>query len=36
MLRCTIGNDVRDWKQALAVFFENWDGENGMKEIKKQ
>ena len=31
MLRCTVGNHVRDWKQALAAFFENWDGENGMK-----
>jgi dTDP-4-dehydrorhamnose reductase len=31
MLRCTVGNDVRDWKQALAVFFEQWDGDNGMK-----
>ena len=31
MLRCTVGNDVRDWKDALACFFANWDGENGMK-----
>ena len=31
MLRCTVGNDVRDWKEALACFFEHWDGENGMK-----
>ncbi len=31
MLRCTVGNDVRDWKDALACFFTNWDGENGMK-----
>lgn len=32
MLRCTVGNEVRDWKDALAVFFANWNGENGMKE----
>ncbi len=32
MLRCTVGNEVRDWKDALAVFFENWDGDNGMKK----
>ena len=32
MLRCTIGNDMRDWKQALAAFFEHWDGDNGMKD----
>lgn len=31
VLRCTVGNDVRDWKQALAVFFEHWDGDNGIK-----
>ena len=31
MLRCTVGNDVRDWKDALACFFAHWDGENGMK-----
>ena len=31
MLRCTVGNDVRDWKEALACFFAHWDGENGMK-----
>lgn len=31
MLRCTIGNPVRPWEEALKVFFENWDGENGMK-----
>ena len=34
MLRCTVGNQVRDWKDALAVFFANWDGENGMKVTK--
>ena len=32
MLRCTIGNEVRDWKVALKEFFANWNGENGMKE----
>ena len=32
MLRCTVGNDVRDWKDALACFFEHWDGDNGMKD----
>jgi len=26
-----VGNDVRDWKEALACFFAHWDGENGMK-----
>ncbi len=31
MLRCTVGNDVRDWKDALACFFTHWDGDNGMK-----
>ena len=31
MLRCTVGNEVRDWKAALACFFEHWDGDNGMK-----
>ena len=31
MLRCTVGNEVRDWKAALACFFEHWNGENGMK-----
>ena len=31
MLRCTIGNCVRPWQEALEVFFQNWDGENGMK-----
>ena len=31
MLRCTVGNDVRDWRDALACFFAHWDGENGMK-----
>lgn len=31
MLRCTVGNEMRDWKQALAAFFEHWDGDNGIK-----
>ncbi|MCI2047656.1 MAG: dTDP-4-dehydrorhamnose reductase [Faecalibacterium sp.] len=31
MLRCTVGNKMRPWQEALRVFFENWDGENGMK-----
>ncbi len=31
MLRCTIGNPVRPWQEALKTFFEHWDGENGMK-----
>ena len=31
MLRCTVGNDVRDWRDALACFFAHWDGDNGMK-----
>ncbi len=33
MLRCTVGNDVRDWRDALACFFAHWDGDNGMKAI---
>lgn len=24
MLRCSVGNDMRDWKEALACFFENY------------
>jgi dTDP-4-dehydrorhamnose reductase len=32
MLRCTVGNEVRPWQQALECFFAHWDGENGMKE----
>jgi len=32
MLRCTVGNQVRPWQQALEVFFQNWDGDNGMKD----
>lgn len=32
MLRCTIGNEMRDWRTALEEFFRNWDGNNGMKE----
>ena len=28
----TVGNDVRDWKDALACFFAHWDGDNGMKD----
>ena len=31
MLRCTIGNPVRPWQEALEELFQNWDGENGMK-----
>ena len=31
MLRCTVGNPVRPWQEALHAFFERWDGENGMK-----
>ena len=31
MLRCTVGDEMRPWQQALACFFEHWDGENGMK-----
>ncbi len=32
MLRCTVGNPVRPWQEALKTFFAHWDGENGMKE----
>ena len=31
MLRCTVGNQVRPWQEALACFFAHWDGDNGMK-----
>ena len=31
-LRCSIGNQVRPWQEALACFFAHWDGENGMKQ----
>ena len=27
MLRCTVGDEMRPWQQALAAFFENWNGE---------
>ena len=27
MLRCTVGDDMRDWKDALKDFFTNWNGE---------
>lgn len=30
-LRCSVGNEVRPWQEALACFFEHWDGDNGMK-----
>ena len=30
-LRCSVGNRVRPWQEALACFFAHWDGENGMK-----
>lgn len=26
MLRCTVGDEMRDWKEALQKFFEEWDG----------
>jgi len=26
MLRCTVGDEMRPWKQALETYFENWDG----------
>ena len=35
MLRCTIGNDMRSWKDALHTFFEHWDGANGTREETK-
>ncbi len=31
MLAVTCGNDMRPWQQALAGYFEHWDGENGLK-----
>ena len=27
MLRCTVGDDMRDWRVALEDFFVNWTGE---------
>jgi dTDP-4-dehydrorhamnose reductase len=27
MLRCTVGDEMRDWHDAIQNFFENWDGE---------
>lgn len=27
MLRCTVGDDMRDWQDALAEFFTKWNGE---------
>ena len=32
MLRCTIGNSMRPWQEALAEFFARWDGDNGCRE----
>ncbi len=26
MLECTVGNEMRDWKDALECYFKNWDG----------
>ena len=31
MLRCMVGDEMRPWQQALAAYFEHWDGENGTK-----
>ena len=31
-LKETIGNPMRNWKEALACYFAHWDGNNGMKE----
>ena len=31
MLCCTVGDEMRPWQQALAAYFEHWDGENGTK-----
>jgi dTDP-4-dehydrorhamnose reductase len=30
-LRCTCGNEMRSWQEALKVFFDKWNGENNMK-----
>ena len=35
MLRCTIGNDMRSWNDALHTFFKHWDGANGTREETK-
>lgn len=32
MLRCTVGDEMRPWQEALKCFFEHWDGENDMKK----
>ena len=26
-LRCSVGDEMRDWKDAICDFFKNWDGE---------
>ena len=31
MLRCTVGDEMRPWQEALAAYFAHWDGENGTK-----
>ena len=31
MLRCTVGDEMRPWQQALAAYFAHWGGENGTK-----
>ena len=27
MLRCTVGDEMRDWQDALKDYFANWNGE---------
>ena len=27
MLRCTAGDEMRDWREALKDYFANWNGE---------
>ena len=26
MLRCTVGDEMRPWRDTLACYFEHWDG----------
>ena len=30
-LRCPVGDEMRDWKEAIQEFFATWDGADGCK-----
>ena len=30
-LRCSVGDEMRDWKEAIQEFFATWDGADGCK-----